>query len=200
MRPAPSFRLPQSIRQLVVFFVTNSRGIGEHTRLPCRQHRTARLLLHVHLERLHEKAQVIGDVVDPFERRSAGTMTGSRLDPNQYGGLSRLCVLQRGCDRLWGRQLKPSHIVFLADAPFTHATAELTQRVATHFVEWMTRPPVVFLVGEHRSERDNEALPLDCLAGELEPSVESTLRAGFPALFATIPDADAWELSPTRRS
>ena len=53
-------------------------------------------------------------------------------------------VLQRGCDRLWGRQKKPCQIVFVADGPFVQASAELTARVAEHFVEWMTRPPVVF--------------------------------------------------------
>jgi len=53
-------------------------------------------------------------------------------------------VLQRGCDRLWGRQMKPCQIVFVADGPFVQADAELTARVAEHFVEWMTRPPVVF--------------------------------------------------------
>jgi hypothetical protein len=108
-------------------------------------------------------------------------------------------VLQRGCDRLWGRQQKPSHIVFLADATFAHAAAELTQRVATHFVEWMTRPPVVFLIGESGFQPNNDALALDCLAGELEQAVESTLRAGLPALYTRLADTDAWELSPTRK-
>ena len=37
-------------------------------------------------------------------------------------------VLQRGCDRLWGRQKKPCQIVFVADGPFVQADAELTAR------------------------------------------------------------------------
>src|SRR5262245_36956673 len=56
-------------------------------------------------------------------------------------------VLQRGCDRLWGRAKKPCQLVFVTDGAFDPAVPELTQRVADHFVEWMTRPPVVFLTG-----------------------------------------------------
>src|SRR6266849_810917 len=46
-------------------------------------------------------------------------------------------VLQRGCDRLWGRQLKPCQIVFVADGSFVEADSKLTRRVAEHFVAWM---------------------------------------------------------------
>jgi hypothetical protein len=65
-------------------------------------------------------------------------------------------VLQRGCDRLWSRQQKPCQIVFVADGLFVEADAALTPRVAEHFVEWLTSPPVVF---------SGSSQPLRCAAG-----------------------------------
>src|SRR5580704_9209886 len=55
-------------------------------------------------------------------------------------------VLQRGCDRLWGRQQKPCQIIFVADGPFIEADPELARHVAEHFVAWMSNPPVAWFV------------------------------------------------------
>ena len=106
-------------------------------------------------------------------------------------------VLQRGCDRLWGRQQKPCQIVFLADGPFVQAAPELTSRVAEHFVEWMTRPPVVFFTSGNAFARD-ESPSLEKIAGDLDTAYRKSLDAGLPALLGAMDEADAWELSPNQ--
>lgn len=106
-------------------------------------------------------------------------------------------VLQRGCDRLWGRQKKPCQIVFVADGPFAQAAPELTRRVAEHFVEWMTRPAVVFFTcGDGFAAGDNLSLRTE--AGELDDQLRQSLDAGLPALLAARDQPDAWELAPTK--
>jgi hypothetical protein len=107
-------------------------------------------------------------------------------------------VLQRGCDRLWGRQEKPCQIVFLADGPFVDAAPDLTARVAEHFVAWMTRPPVVFFVAEH-GFGEGRQLSLKLLAGGLEDRHRESLHAGLPRLLETLSRPEAWELAPSRK-
>jgi len=106
-------------------------------------------------------------------------------------------VLQRGCDRLWGRQKKPCQIVFVADGPFVQADVELTARVAEHFVEWMTRPPVVFFTAAR-----GFALPappvLEQVAGEVDDALRAALDAGLTALRDSLHQPGAWELVPTK--
>jgi len=106
-------------------------------------------------------------------------------------------VLQRGCDRLWGRQMKPCQIVFVADGPFVQADAELTARVAEHFVEWMTRPPVVFFTAA-RGLASQEPPVLEQVAGDLDSGLRRVLDAGLPALRDALARPDAWELVPTK--
>jgi hypothetical protein len=106
-------------------------------------------------------------------------------------------VLQRGCDRLWGRQMKPCQIVFVADGPFVQADAELTARVAEHFVEWMTRPPVVFFTAA-RSFASPEPPVLEQVAGDLDSGLRVALEAGLPALRDALARPDVWELVPTK--
>lgn len=106
-------------------------------------------------------------------------------------------VLQRGCDRLWGRQKKPCHIVFVADGPFAQAAPELTRRVAEHFVEWMTRPAVAFFTcAGGFAAGDNLSLRTE--AGELDDQLRQSLDAGLPALLAARDQPEAWELAPTK--
>ncbi len=107
-------------------------------------------------------------------------------------------VLQRGCDRLWARQKKPCQIVFVADGPFAQAPPELTPRVAEHFVEWMTNPPVAFYTRDPRFA-DRERPALCQVAGELAGAYAEPLHAGLAALVATLGDPNAWELAPPKR-
>ncbi len=100
-------------------------------------------------------------------------------------------VLQRGCDRLWGRQEKPCQIVFVADGPFLQAAPELTRRVAEHFVEWMTRPPVVFFTSVKGFAGAGQ-LSLNQIAGEMDAQYRESLDAGLPALVAKLDQPQAW--------
>jgi len=106
-------------------------------------------------------------------------------------------VLQRGCDRIWGRQMKPCQIVFLADGPFQQAGPELAGRVGEHFVEWMASPPVVFFTTDG-SFAPNAIPSLNQLAGDLQPSYREALLAGLQDLFAAMSRADQWELAPNK--
>lgn len=101
-------------------------------------------------------------------------------------------VLQRGCDRLWGRDRKPCQIVFLTDGPFADAAPELASAVGQHMAEWMTRPPVAFY-----EISDGDEQQLECLAGTLEPEYLSAWRSGAKALVAATDEPTHWELVPT---
>jgi hypothetical protein len=110
----------------------------------------------------------------------------------------RLCgVLQRGCDRLWGQQLKPRQIVFIADADFEPANPDLTQRVAEHFVEWMTNPPVVFFTCVDDISNGAE-LTLIKIAGELDHADRTALETGLLRLIEATQESSLWELATTK--
>jgi hypothetical protein len=106
-------------------------------------------------------------------------------------------VLQRGCDRLWARRQKPCQIVFVADGPFVEADAALTPRVAEHFVEWLTNPPVVFFCAD-RGFAGPAALSLNRVAGEIEAGLRDSLEIGLSALHVLLGQPEAWELVPTK--
>ncbi|MEO8493577.1 MAG: hypothetical protein ABI614_00795 [Planctomycetota bacterium] len=108
-------------------------------------------------------------------------------------------VLQRGCDRLWGRQMKARQIVFVVDADFEQATSDLTQRVADHFVEWMTSPPVVFFKCANGFP-NGESPTLDQLAGNLDDADREALATGLPRLIAELENSNLWELAQTKLS
>jgi hypothetical protein len=106
----------------------------------------------------------------------------------------RLCgVLQRGCDRLWARMKKAQQIAIVLERPLDRCPENLTQRVADHFVEWMSNPPVAFFVRE-QSVADGELPRLNCLAGELTASWQSLLSAALTSLLAATADSSLWEL------
>lgn len=106
-------------------------------------------------------------------------------------------VLQRGCDRLWGRTMKPCQIVFVVDADFEQANPELTQRIADHFVQWMSNPPVAFFHSD--SGFPKGGMPaLNKLAGDLDDSGRKSLETGLPELIAATENSDLWELAPDK--
>jgi hypothetical protein len=106
-------------------------------------------------------------------------------------------VLQRGCDRLWGRQMKPCQIIFVAETEFESGDAELTRRVAEHFVVWMSNPPVVFFTSENGFPRE-QAPELQQVAGELNADHRQALNAALPQLAVSLEDAQLWELAPSK--
>jgi hypothetical protein len=102
-------------------------------------------------------------------------------------------VLQRGCDRLWGRQMKPCQIVFISDGPIAQAEPDLLRNVGEHFATWMTKPPVVTFMSPG-CFRSPERVTLDLVAGAIDPEFRQGLEAGLPGLFAAIKQSEAWEL------
>jgi len=108
-------------------------------------------------------------------------------------------VLQRGCDRLWGRNLKPCQIVFLADGKFIDAHDELTQRVGDHFVAWMSQPPVVFFLAENAIDEGTAPAPIK-LAGDLDASYQSSLDNGLDSLLSATQNSSRWELVPKKKT
>ncbi|HEY5316058.1 MAG TPA: hypothetical protein VIK18_26255, partial [Pirellulales bacterium] len=106
-------------------------------------------------------------------------------------------VLQRGCDRLWARAKKPCQIVLIASRALDEAAGPLTQRVADHFVEWMSNPPVVFFVCQDGFSP--QPLPrLDKLAGELEPARQTLLNSRLLELFQAAEEPGRWEQIPKK--
>ena len=106
-------------------------------------------------------------------------------------------VLQRGCDRLWGRQQKPFQIVFVTDAPFAQASPELTRRVAEHFVAWMTSPSVVFFTSRARSLPTKPAT-FELVAGALDSNWQSAFESGLLQIVAAAQQPGAFELAPSK--
>jgi len=102
-------------------------------------------------------------------------------------------VLQRGCDRLWARQKKPCQIVFIVNTKFDESAGPLTQRVAEHFVEWLSNPPVVFFISEGGFSSQSSP-QLKRLAGQLDPDRERLLNSRLAELFQAAGNADRWEL------
>lgn len=97
----------------------------------------------------------------------------------------RLCgVLQRGCDRLFGRGQKACEFVIIFEERV--GEGDLTEQVAHHFTQWMLNPPVaVFLL---------EGGGLRQLAGEIEPEWGGLIRQQLPALMGACGEVDRWEL------
>lgn len=100
-------------------------------------------------------------------------------------------VLQQGCDKLWHRQKKPDCIVFVADGPFDLDKPALSQRVAEHFVTWLTKPPVTFLSGGEGFLCQS----LRTVAGELTQQQQEALNTGLPGLVSQTTTEQLWELS-----
>jgi len=101
-------------------------------------------------------------------------------------------VLQRGCDRLWGKMMKPQEIVFVADNPFQEASEDLTRRVADHFDQWMTSPEVVFFLIEAGSKPCSPTF--STVAGKISAEWREALDRGFPSMVTKCGEKDPWEL------
>jgi hypothetical protein len=105
----------------------------------------------------------------------------------------RLCgVLQRGCDRLWARDLKACHFVIVFEGLLPDARGGLTQAVADHLSLWLLNPPAVVY------NTPDDAPRLEKLAGDLDRPREELIIARLGGLRAAQDDSGAWELSPTK--
>jgi hypothetical protein len=110
----------------------------------------------------------------------------------------RFCgVLQRGCDRMWGRAQKARQFAFVFEAPVPEPTGQLTGAVADHFVEWMLNPPVAVFVSADGFDGQGD-LALEPVAGSIDPQLRQLLNAHLGTLLAARHDPDAWELAPPK--
>ena len=160
------------------------------------------LLVLVEAARLRWSVASIG-----LDGRTLPLLRSEEGDLAKYLGLSfdeqvdflrhRLCgVVQRGCDRLWARDLRACQFVFLFEGPLADATGELTQSVADHFSVWMAKPAAVTFLCP--AERTEGTPPLQKLAGELPPTLERLLQTGLQDVLAAQSDVAAWEVSPRK--
>jgi len=118
-----------------------------------------------------------------------GKYWGLNLDEQLLFLRHRLCgVLQRGCDRLWARNLKACQFIFLFEEPLPEPTGQLTAAIAEHFLQWLLNPPVVVYTG-------TAAGSLQHIAGAIAAPLQELLCAHLDALLAARADESAWELS-----
>ncbi len=102
-------------------------------------------------------------------------------------------VLQRGCDRLFARNMKADHFVLIADRHFPDASEALTGQLAEHFTSWMINPPVTYLLAPPGFASGSLA-DLRLIAGDLPESIGEALEKALPGLAARLEDSAAWEL------
>ncbi|QEG39442.1 hypothetical protein [Roseimaritima ulvae] len=100
-------------------------------------------------------------------------------------------VLQRGCDRLYAREMKAEQFLLAADGDFPGADGGVTKALAEHFVQWMINPPVVYVRTPERFEVQEDA-DLQIVSGDLPTDA----AAGISALAVKRTDPDDWELIP----
>jgi hypothetical protein len=100
---------------------------------------------------------------------------------HRFGG-----VLQRGCDRLWARDLKACQFVFVFETRLPEPTGQLTQTLAGHFAEWLLKPPVAVFA--------QNGIQLEKLAGTIDPSLEELFKSHLEQLLTTQEDGNAWEM------
>lgn len=137
--------------------------------------------------------------VDPLLRSQPGDLSlylDQSADEQASFLRHRLCsVLQRGCDRLWGRSRKADEFAFALNANFVRTAPNLTQRIADHLHQWMSAPPVTFLVQTEAGRHSFEAC-----AGELAPTWQQRFQQQITQL-VTLTDNDAlWEEVPPPRA
>ncbi|TWT66558.1 hypothetical protein [Allorhodopirellula solitaria] len=151
--------------------------------------------------RWHVAAIGSGAQVIPLLRSEDGNLDEYRdLEPDAQLSFLRhrfAGVLQRGCDRLYPKQMKVSHFLLIADGHYPDAQPDTTARLAAHFVDWMINPPVTYLLhqGEFREDSVTESLDsLETVAGELPETVAASLWAGWAEMVELLSQPDCWEL------
>jgi hypothetical protein len=137
----------------------------------------------------------------PLLRSEVGDLEKYRgLDFDEQVGFlrHRFCgVLQRGCDRIWARDARACHFVFVFDGLLSEPTGSLTQVFAEHLACWMVNPGVIVYRIDGRP-CPGEILRLDRLAGQLDKPLEDLLLVHLAPLLAVRDDLGAWELAPKK--
>lgn len=141
-----------------------------------------------------------GEVV-PLLRSGTGDLSlyVSRDADDQASFLRhRLCsILQRGCDRLWAQSLKAEEFVFALNDEFQQAAPDLTRRTADHLNQWMSNPPVTFVVA--RPSGDQLTRQFESLAGKLETTWQDAFDRSIDRLIELTQEDSAWEEVPRPR-
>ncbi|TWT93886.1 hypothetical protein [Stieleria varia] len=101
-------------------------------------------------------------------------------------------ALQRGCDRLFPRDMKACHFLIVANGPFPDADAELSTRLAEHFVQWMISPPATYIILSDW----NDDSGMNVVAGEMPESDNTLLASGLSVLVDSRRQPDDWEHVP----
>lgn len=104
-------------------------------------------------------------------------------------------VLQRGCDRLYAKQMKAQQFLLVADGDFPAADPRVTNALAEHFVQWMINPPVVYLRTADEFDVDHAA-DWEVIAGELTADADESVSEAVRELAARRSRCDDWELIP----
>jgi len=133
----------------------------------------------------------------PLLRSEENSMTDYRgLEPEAQRSWLRHCiagVLQRGCDRLFARNMRAEHFVLIADRHFPDAAEGLTEQLADHFVQWVINPPVTCLLTPPGFV-DESPVQWQLVAGELPEAIDRALHRGLPELVSELEAPAAWEL------
>ncbi len=162
-----------------------------------RQPATFLVLIETQRQRWYAAAADVAGQAIPLMRSENGNLdayVGLEFDEQISFLRHRLAgVLQRGCDRLYARQLKAQQFVLVADGDFPTADPGVTEALAEHFVQWMINPPVVYLrtPGQFEIHSDDD---LEVIAGELSPEATPGIRAILRDLVAKRSRPDDWEL------
>lgn len=155
------------------------------------------VLIDTHLLRWHVGCITSKNVAMPLMRSENGNLDeyrGLKLDEQVSFLRHRLAgVLQRGCDRLCGKQMKASCFLVIANGRYPYAGEELSQQVAKHFVEWMLNPPITFLQAP-QGFRQIQKVPLEVVAGEFSRSLQESLESGLLEFIGWLEEPDRWEL------
>ena len=155
------------------------------------------VLIDTLLLRWHVGCITSKNVALPLMRSENGNLDeyrGLELDEQVSFLRHRLAgVLQRGCDRLCGRQMKASCFLVIANGRYPDAGEELSQQVAKHFVEWMLNPPITFLQTP-QGFRQMQKVPLEVVAGEFSRSLQESMESGLLEFIGWLEEPDRWEL------
>jgi len=98
-------------------------------------------------------------------------------------------LLQRGSDRLWGRQQKAQ--LFMIDFWYEKddASNEVITSVAQHFCTWMLKPPVICV----RLRTDGV---LGCIASNTSYDQLNDIAASLQTIRTLARQPELWELAP----
>lgn len=98
-------------------------------------------------------------------------------------------ILQRGADRLWGRQQKAQMFVVDFRCDDNLATREVVAKVSEHFCTWMLKPPVICL----SIQQDGT---LDCIASNTSSDEFGSFAAVLQEIRTLANQTEHWELAP----